>query len=568
MLVQEQLTVSSADRSGVTVIWGNTGFSPAEVDASDRTWCLLLGEILAGPGAERGTAGQFARSMPPLGTGEPWDGLHAGVVVSDSGSITVGADLLGIFPVYHTGAREALLVASAPGLFRAHPAFTEALDPLGLTGLLLTNGLIDGHTLQRGVRRLGVGHLLRAGPNEPPAELMQYQVNASVAHHDQPLTEWAWRLHESLLGACRRHVRPEPHTLLLSGGHDSRLLAGLLARLNIPVTAITQGRTSDNDFRCARPIARSLGFHHRLVEQDGGGWNTFQSRLRWQGFTSSPGLGSDGVAPLLRGLHPRVVSGYLMDAIVGGSHIHWCYAPAEHRSGFEPWFRILNRHGIPVDTLRRLLRREVFGNAVDDMLDRVRRRFSELGQSNLERAWRFDLEHRQRFNIGNMLLRQMKGLWPVAPHIDRDVIATAGGIPLGALAGRTVEREILIRFYHHLARLPLDRGHSADTTPIDPDVRGMLRSLPGQALRRAAGALRLPTTQRSYYARTFSLDGAGWQDVRQQWEPSREAAYELFDRDTFDSLVPRAGVPWPAPASIVDNVGRRLLLASAVWATS
>jgi hypothetical protein len=258
------------------------------------------------------------------------------------------------------------------------------------------------------------------------------------------------------------------------------------------------------------------------------------------------------------------VSGYLMDAIVGGSHIQWSYSQRDHLTGYEPWFRMLNALGIPVDTLRGLLRPEVFGDSLDEMLARVRRRFMENGETFLERAWRFDLEHRQRFVIGGALIRQSGAAWPVAPHIDQSVLATAGGIPLGALAHRTVERDIVIRFHRPLARLPLDRGDDADTTPLDPDVRGMLRALPGRAIRKTAMTLRLPQRERRAWHRTFSLEGPGWVEVRGAFEALRSRAHALFVPEALDAYLPPPGTPWPPGFRMTDTIGRKIIMGAAV----
>lgn len=561
-----RISTTALERGSVALVWGLGPATPFDRHTGEQHEVLFIGEPIAGPGQEPISAAAQHRVRPAEGPRPTHDGLYLAITVSDTGEWSVAADLLGILPVYYTVTGDVRLVASSPGLLRAHPAFQESLDVIGLTSLLVTNGLIGGETIIRGVRRLAAGHALCFRPGTAPAEVLHYRIPVTTRHHDLPIAECSYRLHEALVAACRRQVRADrPHALLLSGGLDSRLLAGVLAGVGVPIIAITRGLSTDNDARCARRVARHLGFPHRLAADETGRWADFDKAIRRDGMVTSPGLGGPGIAAALGGGPTRAVSGYLMDAIVGGSHIRWCYSDADHASSFDAFLRRLNYHGIRIDTLRRLLRPEIFGDSVDIALERVRSRYEALGDSHFERAWRFDLEHRQRFQIGGMLLRQMHAAWPVAPHIDREVLAVAGGVPLELLSGRTIERDMLIRFHRGLARLPLDRG-TEDTTPLEPDVGELLRSLPDRVVRRVREALGMSGSERRYYHRIFDLDGPGWRDIRRGAESAREAAYAWFDRATFDALLPPVGTPWPPEYRLVDSVGRKLLLGAAARA--
>jgi hypothetical protein len=44
----------------------------------------------------------------------------------------------------------------------------------------------------------------------------------------------------------------------------------------------------------------------------------------------------------LRKLAPSVVTGYVMDAVVGGSHINWAYSPSDTNMSFEAFFARVN----------------------------------------------------------------------------------------------------------------------------------------------------------------------------------------------------------------------------------
>jgi hypothetical protein len=254
-----------------------------------------------------------------------------------------------------------------------------------------------------------------------------------------------------------------------------------------------------------------------------------------------------------------------MDAIVGGTNLDWCFSPTEHTTGFDEFFRRgINGLAVPIEDLQRILRRDVFGDSVEEVLRLVRARYEAMGDSHLERTWRYSLEHRQRFWIASPIMRQTEVVWPVVPHLDRDVLATAGGIPLGALAERVVERDILIRFYNELASLPLDRN-STDTSPLDPGLRALLRHAPRRLAQKVAVALRLPSRERRYYYRTFDMDSPAWCEVRNEVEARHDAAGALFDRTALREFLPPPGGSWPPGNPLRLALGRRLLLGAVTW---
>src|SRR6185436_9204884 len=122
-----------------------------------------------------------------------------------------------------------------------------------------------------------------------PREVLQYAIELNRASHDVPVEEVALRVHDAFVEAARRHVPTAvPHTMLLSGGLDSRLIAGVLARQGVPLSAITRGAPTDLDYRCARTVTRRLRMPHQLVPHADGTFEGFEASLRWDGFACTP----------------------------------------------------------------------------------------------------------------------------------------------------------------------------------------------------------------------------------------------------------------------------------------
>lgn len=555
----------SLDCGPFAVVWGAYPGAPLEHAPDEGRVALLAGDARRAGDSQRLRAPALTRDSMRRGIPDAMDGYHLAALVETGGSLTLAVDVLGLYPVYHTSAGGVLLVATLPQLLRAHPAFVPALDPLGLTGLLVTNGFVGGATLHRGVRRLAPGHVLSASPGAEAKEVEHYALPSSHACHGLPFEECAHILHDALVEACRRQVPADtPHTLLLSGGQDARLLAGALAALQVPMTALTRGEAADLDYRCARAAARHLGIPQRLVPHDAdpGG---LERAIARHGLCASPDTGgTEALAAELHRLHPRVVSGHVMDEAVAGSHLGLCYDPESRRLGFERFFERLNGWSIPVALLRRLLRQEVFGESLDEVTARVRDAYEAAGETDLERTYRFDMRHRERFHVGQAFARLASGAWPCSPCLDRGLLEVVGGLPMDMLAGRRLQHEILRRHYPKLAGLPLDHK-SLVTTPLEPRVRDLLESAARKQARRIAARFGVRPRERRYYYRGFNFNGAHWRTIRRAAEPARELAYALFDRGTFDALVPPADGPWSDTHAPTGSAGVKLLTTLGMW---
>jgi hypothetical protein len=237
------------------------------------------------------------------------------------------------------------------------------------------------------------------------------------------------------------------------------------------------------------------------------------------------------------------------------------------RRGFARRLSRLNTWGVPQDQLRGLLRPEVFGDRLEDVEGRLAAEFVSLGEGEIERNWRWALAHRQRLYVSRLLWQYGLGAWPVTPATDRKVIETAGSIPLGLLAGRMVEREILRQRCPALATIPLDRN-SYDTRALDPRLRDLILEGAREFLVSAAGRLtggRWRRKERRQYHRQADLNGPVWRAIRVSVEPYRALAHELFDRAMFDRLVPPPTVQWEGENAVEGGAGLKSLLGIMAW---
>ena len=546
----------------------------------DIAW--VAGESAPVSVAEDGAAVLFGTAIPaerdePLSASElasvwsrpdsppaSFDGYHAAITYDAHRGLLAGADILGQFPLYYYARNGVLLVGSSPELFSHHPEFRTAFDPIGLAGVLLTNGLFERHTLWQGVSRLAPGHVLVARPGEAPREILQYALPVSKAHFDRPFAEHLALTEDAVERAVRRHVPFGPRPVLsLSGGLDSRVLAGFLRRLGIAPLAVTSGNPGDIEMQCAMRVARELGFEHRIEDSDDSR-RVFaaETRATWEHLASGfSGTGSWGGLDALRALGTRVVSGHSMDWIVGG------YEPDAPDLTFEVFFENINRWGLRPPVLERLLRREVFGDAVPEILAALGAHYHACSDLNYQRAIAFSLHHRQRYHIGATHWATSFAAWPIVPAVDKGILSVTLGVPVDTLRHRKLEIELLCRRFPELAALPLDRN-SYNRDPLQPGflwkARRSVRRRVMRVVRRVVPE-RPRRVERRYYYRRFDFNAPVWAAIRRTVEPYRSLGREYFHPEVLDALLPPPDVPLRVDDAITGSAGIKTVLGFLLW---
>ncbi len=563
LAIFDGLSRGGCGAGSLRVLWAAGARAPVRCMTSEDSVAIIWGEAMDGATGRRLDAEQLdERWRAPDPCPEPLDGYHAALTYRD-GQLTVGADILGLYPVYFADLGHVLLVGSSPELFRAHPRFDwRRVDRTALAAIMLTMHLVNGSALWRGIRRLASGHLLRRGRGGAVAEVEQYRVRPSRTLVDRPFSSHAAILSEQLRDTVRRHVSSgSRHGLLLSGGRDSRLLAGYLRERDVPVSALSLGLGRDLEIRCAKAVAKALGFEHHVREIDQGSYPDYALRqVTWehgaQGFNTITGW---GITPLVNDMPARMVNGYVGDSIIGGSHIHWARDRRTHAMSFETFFAQYNAYAIQPGTVRTLARKEVFKDAVDEAIDMVRTRYREYSDDEAGRAWCFDLYHRQRFHVGGELWRLSFAAWPVSPFVDRRLIDLCAGMPACSLAERRVEDAVLCKDFPRLAALPLER-FSHDIMPLRPRVHHYIGDSIRRRLRWSARG-----RERRRYHRIWDLNGPGWLAVRSEAEKFRGLACEWFDRTALDEVLPPPDVPIICDDQVIETSGLKTLLGLVLW---
>jgi asparagine synthase (glutamine-hydrolysing) len=565
------LDVQTREHGDFAVVWAAAKTAPVDIDQNENGVAVLWGRARKAGSADCISAQECRNSLafgdasnPPL-----WDGYHAYVSYDAERGLCLGADLLGLFPIYYWEGGGVLLFGSSENLFPSHPSFSPKLNFAGMIGILLTMHLVGGQTLLEGVRRLGAGWVLVRTRGNPVREEKRFQFPVSDNLIDLGLDEQADLLAEVLSDAVRRHVtRGQPSLLSLSGGRDSRMVAGFMRQNGLEFSAFTMGVTSDIEYQCARSVAQHLQVEQQLIEIPFAEYRELaELAAEWEqlanGFNC---IYTWGLAKVLQQEQAtEIVTGYLADTIVGGTHIGWAYDPEQRALSFDKMFENINAWGVHPNILKKLLRNQAQRDLVEDVIQSLRTTYETYDGHPFQRALSFDLQHRQRFHTGGNLWPLSFSGWPVLPTVDYEVLKIAFGLPAASLMGRRIQDHVLIRRFIGLARLPLDRN-CEDIRPLAPRPGWLVLDRLKREVRRM-----LPTPAKShafdnlFYYRIFDFNNSGWRAVRGAADECRDGLAGLFDERALNDLLPPASKDVCLDIPIAGAASLKTLLGFAIW---
>lgn len=192
----------------------------------------------------------------------------------ESGRLFLARDRLGIKPLYFTRDNGAFRFASTLPALARDGLSSNALDPAALHFYMSFHSVVPApHTLLGAVRKLAPGCWLRIEPDGRIEEQrfwsLRFVADPADPKSDQ---EWEEAVLESMRTAVRRRLTGDvPVGVLLSGGLDSSLITGLLAREGVPhlntfsVGFEDVGKEEGNEFRYSDLVARTFGTEHHQI---------------------------------------------------------------------------------------------------------------------------------------------------------------------------------------------------------------------------------------------------------------------------------------------------------------
>ena len=495
------------------------------------------------------------------------NGYYLAVLLAGS-QLAVGTDALGMFPLYYWTAGDVCLFGTSPQFFRCHPRFVARPSPFAMASMLLVNHITGGRALFDGVRRNAAGCRVEFSPQRGAHEREADPVRFTRARFEAPYEASVDHVagcfdafHRSLAGLKAIDV-------FLSGGQDSRLVAGYAAR-TIPRAALratSLGRSSDQELRYARRVSGALRWPHRFADVDFGRYAEYAAaQLRLESLQGPfASLDTWTAMPMLAERGGPFLSGYLGDAVIGDRHARAAQSPKSGQFEFDELFRNVNGFGFPLAEVCELLAPCAEARVARDVVETLRAEWD--AQPDLlpfQKAWRFQLNNRQRFHFGSIIWRLSLGAWPLLPYYDRALLDAVVSMPLDHLAGRRIQSDIIVREFPRLATLPLDRNAVGPDYLITPLFRKFVPPL--SEVSWTAYRLLERGVERRYYSRTYDYNAPGWRSVRALAEPWRDAAAKLFERSTLNRLLPSADQTPAYPNAVRDASKTKTLLGLVVW---
>src|SRR5712672_2705841 len=251
----------------------------------------------------------------------------------DSGRVVLARDRLGIKPLYLVDTPSGLRFASTlPSLLQGGDADTS-IHPAALHHYMSWHAVVPPPlTILKGVRKLAPATILTIEPDGRQSEQTHWkvEVGAPASGHSATEAEWREKVLEVLDTAVqRRLVADVPVGVLLSGGLDSSLLVGLLARQGsreIKTFSIgfeSVGGLKGDEFKYSDIVAcRFSTDHHRIHVSAQEAFDALPGTISAM---SEPMMSHDAVGFYLlsRGVsrHVKVVqSGQGADEVFGGYH--------------------------------------------------------------------------------------------------------------------------------------------------------------------------------------------------------------------------------------------------------
>lgn len=490
-------------------------------------------------------------------------GYFAAIVAHD-GQILAAVDVLGFFPLYFASNPDWTVVASSAHLASQHEAVPRRVDLRGLVGSLIWMGTVGGRTLIEDVRRLRPGDSLSWRHRQGALERAHYRIPSVTRRPLRSEADEVRAVHQLMSDALFRQVGDADSVgLMLSGGRDSRILAGLLSdRVDVRAVIIP----NELDAGPARAVASRLDIQAtEIAAPTELAVESARRQARWHqleaGFYSAHLW---GLVPGLGAVAPRMVAGFMFERMTTG----WGLNPdgLHGRTDiFDKFVALANTVTVDVSALRRMSRPSTM-DALEAAFDDLRADWSAESDDPNECVWRLEARYTDRAHVGLIPWRLAHGPWPILPVLDPQLIAWAAEAPLPLFANRNLQDRVLTDRFPALASIPHVNAGLEIADPLSPSLfqraRGLIRRPPRGMRRTPTGGL-VPL-KRPYRDEHMLFDGPGWRAIRRAAEPSREWLHEFFDPAPLAEYLPPPdrdlGTDGP------EQMGRQALVGLMLWA--
>lgn len=377
----------------------------------------------------------------------------------DEQRLTIVNDRLGLkrLQLWHDGT--ALAFASELKSLAVLPRVSRAINEQALAELLTFGHLQDDRTLLRDVTLLPPASVLAWQRGRlSVASYWRYEFRADPALEDptRAADEYAHRVETAVARRLHGHQRVG---VLLSGGLDSRALAGMARRLR-PADALltwTSGHAHADDVRFAKQMARVIRSRHASVTIPETFLQDYGSDYSWllDGMVSTHGSHRACLVPFVANRLDVLIIGYLGDHISGGTPLDKVL-PLRTLDELIEGGLAIGATGFDEALLERTLRPAVHHRVRGLIREAYAKTVvSAQVEHPADRVVVADLIHRQRLWNPPAQLDLLGADCRIAtPFADRDFIDFALRLPVSQRVGKRAYLEMIRRACPALARVP------------------------------------------------------------------------------------------------------------------
>lgn len=319
-------------------------------------------------------------------------------------TLFIANDILGLKPCYYWFYDGQFLFGTQYEPMTRHPNFTKDINSEAVVDLMIMGCVLEDRTLFRHVKCLQPGSLLSCNDRGVNVQ-EQIQLRCSDAKWGFSGSQLIDEMATHLDRAVQVRLKDAGSTLLpLSGGLDSRTLAGFCRKYCSDITTLTYGLKKHTDVKIARSIAKSLDLPHLFIKQ-GADFLLKNADIHLSITEGSSELLTASTMPVLnlaRDDYQDIIHGYLGDCLHGENFtnmVQWMrqYGTSHADSLFNYYAR-----RFPPQVLASYLSDDLKDHA-DGPGDSVKKFFNRLDGSTLHKCLLTDFNYRNRHYISCQL---------------------------------------------------------------------------------------------------------------------------------------------------------------------
>lgn len=379
-------------------------------------------------------------------------------------------DFLGIRPLYYLQSNNALVISSEIYPLTKSPFFDHAISPTGYVQMLEKGYCLGDNTLYNSIKWLQPGSLLtyKKGKLEISNQ-QQLPINFSESKENNH-EKLADHLFELLLSSTEKRAKNQEHSILLSGGIDSRVVGGLLHKLNLLSGTITWHQDNGGDFLAAKEIAKTLQVPASFINIPFDHLQKYHEDL----IIIDGSLTNAHITYLIAALNnieqplPALAIGYSGDPLTGAHFPLTTHLGNRHPSVDESADHFNQSLGrfFKDDELNLLLRKPEWKDEIGSSRKEFKKTMSSVQTDEHFRRWMtaFLWSRNQRYTT--FLPRICDNFTPTfSPFEDKEIYDFCLSLPLDALTNQAIYRKMLSRHFPELAQIPRSNGEQ-----ISPDI--------------------------------------------------------------------------------------------------